>query len=115
MALLESTGKDMTEQLALPDQPGTITGTHHPITSHQAAERILPRTGTQRRLVLSALSLAAPFNGFTDEELQDRLGMNPSSERPRRIELLTMGWIEDSGETRVTRSGAKAIVWKYVL
>ena len=105
----------MTEQLALPDQPGTITGAAHPSTSHEAALRVLPKSGTQRRRVLTALMMAAfGGHGLTDEELQDQLDMNPSSERPRRIELQQMGWIENSGQTRVTRSGAKAIVWRYV-
>ncbi len=81
----------MTEQLALPDRPGTITGHDHPSTSHEAAERVVPRSGTQRRKVLWALSVAG-FNGLTDEEIQHYLVMNPSSERPRRIELLNRGW-----------------------
>ena len=60
----------MTEQLALPDQPGTITGTDHPPTSHEAAERVLPRTGTQRRRVLTQLKLLHPYGmeDFGDSE-----------------------------------------------
>ncbi len=105
----------MTEQLALSDQPGTITGHDHPSTSHEAAERVLPKTGTQRARVLYEIKAWSHVGmGRTDEELQTLLDMNPSSERPRRIELLNMGWIENSGQTRITRSGAKAIVWRYV-
>ncbi len=38
--------------------------------------------------------------------------MNANTERPRRIELVAMGKVVDSHETRLTRSGRKAVVWK---
>lgn len=37
--------------------------------------------------------------------------MNPSTERPRRVELVKGGWIRDSGKTRKTHSGSEATVW----
>jgi hypothetical protein len=40
------------------------------------------------------------------------LGMNPSTQRPRRIELCQRNLIVDSGTTRLTTSGRKAVVWK---
>ncbi len=86
----------------------TTTGHDHPDTSHEAARRILPKTGTQRRKVLSVVGIAP----LTDEEIGELLKMNPSSVRPRRGELVTMGWLEDSGQRRLTESGAKAIVWQ---
>lgn len=49
--------------------------------------------------------------GLTDQELQDALGLDGSTERPRRQELERSGAIVDSGTTRRTRSGAMAIVW----
>jgi hypothetical protein len=48
----------------------------------------------------------------TDEEIQDFLSMNPSTERPRRIELWKAGLIEDSGHTRQTKSGRAAAIWR---
>jgi hypothetical protein len=38
--------------------------------------------------------------------------MNPSTQRPRRVELVEGGWVEDSGERRPTRSGMDAVVWR---
>ena len=84
-------------------------GREHPDTAQQAATRIMPRTGTQRQKVLTAIRVLAQ----TDEELQTRLTMNPSSQRPRRVELVEQRWIEDSGVRRKTSSGADAIVWRY--
>jgi hypothetical protein len=81
----------------------------HSATSRDAAERIAPRAGTLRQAVLGAL-LAAPA-GMTDEELQDALSMPPSTQRPRRIELTRAGLVRDSGRTRATKSGRRAVVW----
>lgn len=80
----------------------------HPDTSHNAAERIMPRSGTQRHAVLS---LIAASDGLTDAEIQDGLRISESSERPRRIELVEQGWIEDSGVRRIYRGHEEAIVW----
>lgn len=97
----------------------TTTGTDHPTTSHEAAGRVWPRTGTQRAKVLRlfynawlAWDTAWPA-GFTDEEAQDRLGMAANSERPRRGELTRMGWLVDTGHKRATRGGDPAIIWQY--
>lgn len=49
--------------------------------------------------------------GATDEEIADELGMNPSTVRPRRIELARRGFIAEAG-TRRTRSGRMATVWQ---
>jgi len=51
--------------------------------------------------------------GWTDEELQIQLTWNPSTERPRRIELMDYGFVYDSGRTRRTHSNRKAVVWVY--
>ena len=89
-------------------------GRTHPDTSKQAAQRIEPASGTQRQHVLTAVTATYP-GGMTDEELQGELEMNPSSQRPRRGELVEQGWVEDSGQRRKTASGADAIVWRYKL
>lgn len=62
-----------------------------------------------RGRVLAAIS--ASTDGLTDEQIQQQLGMNPSTERPRRIELVDMGEIHDTGRTRETLSGRSAVVW----
>ena len=82
-------------------------------TSAEAAERAEPRAGTHRAYVLNGLRAVGAL-GATDEEMQEGLEMDPSSQRPRRIELVRAGLIEDSGMTRKTLSGRKATVWRAV-
>lgn len=50
-------------------------------------------------------------HGLTDEELQHGIGLEGSTQRPRRVELLRAGLIKDSGRTRATASGRQATVW----
>ncbi len=95
-----------------PTEPRTTTGVDHPETSHQAALRIEPLTGTQRGRILNYLRNVG-INGATDQELQQMLRISESAERPRRGELVRQEWVVDSGKTRQTSSGAQAIVWVY--
>lgn len=81
----------------------------HSETSRAAAAQYLPHARTARERVYWTIS--ASENGMTDEEVQDALGMNPSTQRPRRVELVEIGIVEDSGRTRPTRSGMDAVVW----
>jgi DNA-binding IclR family transcriptional regulator len=55
--------------------------------------------------------LRATPEGLTDEEVQRRLDMNPSTQRPRRIELARRGLVVEAG-TRKTVSGRMATVWR---
>lgn len=48
---------------------------------------------------------------LTDEQLQIRLGMSGNTQRPRRVELLERGLIEEAGVAR-TRSGHRAMTWR---
>lgn len=96
-----------------PEHLGTTTGKKHPETSHKAAMRARPRSGTQRKTVLNLIKSAYP-NGYIDEQMVQILGMNPNSQRPRRVELVEGGWIIDSGLRRLTSYGEEAIVWRYV-
>lgn len=79
-------------------------------TSYDAAVEAEPNAGTQRALVLDELR-KHPFTGLTDHQLQDMLRMNPSTQRPRRVELVRSGLVVDSGFQRMTPSGRKAVVW----
>jgi hypothetical protein len=54
-------------------------------------------------------------HGATDEEVQDQLNMNPSTQRPRRVELVRAGFVVDSGFTRRTTSNRQATVWVAVI
>lgn len=77
-------------------------------TERKAAREITPRTGTARARVLFAIDSTPQ----TDDELQRSLAMNPNTQRPRRVELVEGGYIEDSGERRKTPSRSDAIVWQ---
>jgi hypothetical protein len=82
----------------------------HSDTSRDAAAKILPAVGTLRRKVLEALQ-AVGSQGMTDEELQSRLNLTGSTQRPRRIELVAAGLVIDSGQRRPAESGRSAVVW----
>jgi len=51
-------------------------------------------------------------DGMTDDDIQAALGLDGSTERPRRVELLHLHRIVDSGARRATRSGRQAVVWR---
>jgi hypothetical protein len=82
----------------------------HSTTSIAAAGRIGKHLGPLRLAVLEFLR-GAGAHGATDDEMQVALGMNPSTQRPRRIELAAMGLVTESGARRKTRSGRQAAVW----
>ncbi len=51
-------------------------------------------------------------HGATDDEIYQQFpDLRENSLRPRRIDLVSVKWIKDSGETRLTRSGRPAVVW----
>lgn len=77
-------------------------------TSKAAAHKIKPSVGVLRAKVLAYIE---DGGGATDEEAQKGLGMNPSTQRPRRIELVERGAVKDSGLRRPTISGRPAAVW----
>ena len=82
----------------------------HSPTSCEAAESIKPVLGPLCNAVLKCL-VAAGRDGRTDEEMQEQIPMPPSTQRPRRIDLMNLNLVVDSGRTRPTRSGRKATVW----
>jgi transcription initiation factor IIE alpha subunit len=83
---------------------------HGSVTSAQAADSLGPTTlNAMQRRVLELLAVWP--QGLTDEEMQTRLGMNPSTQRPRRIELARRGLVVEAG-TRKTASGRMAVVWQ---
>lgn len=92
------------------DDLNTITGNAHPDTSHLAAARVLPRTGTQRRRVYEAI-VAAGDRGMTDDEIAAGLSMSPNSVRPRRVELADDGFIVKNGHVRANLYGNPCTVW----
>jgi hypothetical protein len=82
----------------------------HSDTSMQAAVEIEPNTGTLLAAVLEVIRNNGAL-GATDQEIQSILDMDPSTERPRRVDLVNRKLVRDAGRTRLTRSGRKATVW----
>ena len=93
-------------QMSFAEQPPSVYGD----TSEGAAEAIKPSAARLRTRVYERLVLAG-WAGMTDQELQDVLHMDPSTERPRRVELVKMGSVIDSGRKRRTAAGRPAVVW----
>lgn len=78
------------------------------LESRDAAREIEPHvTGLQQRL----LDFLEEWGPATDEQIADALGMNPSTERPRRIELERAGLVVQAGVAK-TKSGRSAALWK---
>jgi hypothetical protein len=91
---------------------GLTTETH--ATSMAAAISVLESKDTQRELVRMAI---VSSGGLSDFEVQDRLGLDGDSERPRRWELWKQGRIrilrdpEGNAVKRLTPTGRRAVVW----
>jgi len=79
-------------------------------TSAAAADSLGPATLNAMQRRVFELLQATP-DGLTDEEMARRLAMNPSTQRPRRIELARRGLVVTCG-TRRTASGRNADVWR---
>lgn len=79
-----------------------------PETQRDAAIYLYPESGTQRLKVLDAIERAG---GLADEQGEDVTGMLHQSYTARRRELVTGGWVVDSGRRRENRSGTGAVVW----
>ena len=97
----------------LPDPGRQTIGQAHRLagdTERAAAQRIAPRAGTIRWLVLRALH-EADYGGLTNCETAELLGRNLYSVAPRLTELALDGWVRDSGDRRPTPNGNPSIVW----
>lgn len=100
----------MSRQLDLFEPAPGLVGARHPDTSRDAPALVMPRTGTLRRAVLDYVT-ARGDDGATDLEIQTALRMPGNTERPRRLELVSAGLLEDSGDRRHAR-GRAFIVWR---
>ncbi len=81
----------------------------HSDTSREAAERIEPARNTLKAKVFAYM---VAVGEATDEQMQLTLQMNPSTQRPRRKELVDSGHLRDSGRTALTKSGRRAVLWE---
>lgn len=104
-------------QIAMQDRPAPHNNTP---TSIEAAKAKREDAKTERLRVAAYLK-AQGMHGATDEEMQEALGMEGSTQRPRRVELVQMGLAKaqllihpDCTATRSmrpTKSGRMAQVW----
>jgi hypothetical protein len=76
-------------------------------TSYAAALAMVNRTDGLKKQVLTLLQSGGPM---TDEAIAVTLKLNPSTARPRRIELVQDGLVVQVGEGK-TRSGRRAALW----
>ena len=82
----------------------------HSVTSRAAADSLDGKTlNALQKRVLEFIAWRP--SGATDEEIANELEMNPSTVRPRRIELARRGMIVEGGSRRTT-SGRMAVVWR---
>lgn len=79
-------------------------------TSRIAAEKILPKTGTKRRIIYDMIKDSGMF-GLCDHEIEQKTGWLHQSASSVRNGLMKDGWIKDSGLRRTTPSGNPAICW----
>ena len=80
-------------------------------TSKAAARSIAPRMNPMRVSILAALIRADP-QGLTADKIERCTGMTGNSIRPRLVEMETLTWVVRDGDTRETRSGRPASVWR---
>jgi len=82
----------------------------HSETSQAAARAIDPYAVGLRAQVYFAIARAGA-DGLTDLEVEAKTGLAGSTVRPRRVELVRLGLVHDSGRTRKTKSGREATIW----
>ena len=89
----------------------TRARTTDPETSHKAAASMKDGAESQRGDIVHALNLYGPR---TADELDAFCGFRPTTAGRRLSELRESGLARETNETRPTRSGRDATVWKAV-
>jgi predicted ArsR family transcriptional regulator len=80
----------------------------HSATSYEAAQAIRPKRESLQQRVLAYIR-AHP--GCTDQQISAGLDLDPSTARPRRVELESAGAIRKAGKSK-TASGRLAWGWQ---
>lgn len=80
-------------------------------TSLAASQSITDDLGKLQKVVLALFSRYG-FVGLTDEEGTIESELREGTYRARRVELVAKGLLIDSGGTRHTKSGRRAVVWQ---
>lgn len=82
-------------------------------TSEAAADALDTTEGRKRKTSLRMRMLrviASRESGFSDDELEAEFGLPGNTICPRRLELVTAGYLDTSALTRPTRKGRQAHV-----
>jgi hypothetical protein len=79
-------------------------------TRREAEAKIAPKRNKLREEVYECIRDHGPI---TDEQIATLTKMNPSTSRPRRLELEKAGRIEAAGVSRTT-AGRRAVAWRVV-
>ncbi len=93
-----------------PQNPPTAPHVAGSETSKAAAEQITPHVSWLQGIVLEFIRYRGAY-GATDAEIVEELETDPSTARPRRVELRDAGLIVDSGCTRPSPSKHPMTVW----
>ena len=89
-------------------------GRNHPDTSHKAAQKALPNSGTKKKIIYDLIVDSGMF-GVCDHEIEETLGWTHQTASSSRNALMNDGWVIDSGHRRATKQGNDAIAWIAVL
>lgn len=79
-------------------------------TTRTTAEKIMPKTGSIRRIVYDLVKSNNDY-GYTDYELETVLMSSHQTVSASRRSLVIDGYIIDSGKTRKNKNGNDCIVW----
>lgn len=91
------------------DDSGLPLFADRPTPSAEAAAKQTPsKKATDQARVLELLTAAGPL---TDEQIAERLGMEPNTARPRRFDLVKLGLVQAVDEEGRTRTGSRATRW----
>lgn len=122
--------EDLFAKPATAKHVGPVARTSDPETSHTAARKAGRRLGMKQLAVLHLFqqlhAFGPPFNAITDERLVqeyegDWRNVEPmtwyptqadSGLRTRRNELVTLGYVEDSGSRGETSHGGASVRWR---
>tara|TARA_R110000868_G_scaffold74293_5_gene214766 strand:+ start:513 stop:1088 length:576 start_codon:yes stop_codon:yes gene_type:complete len=102
--------RDKSKRLRAVDSNTVSTSKWGHGTSRNAAARILPSTGTMRRIIYDTIKANNDY-GYTDYELETVLGGKHQTLSALRRSLVIDGWVLDSGKTRQNPQGNDCIVW----
>lgn len=101
-------GSRLTVEASLLGELPHLSRTNDRDTARAAGERVNLTEG-QRKVFLALAG--AGSRGLLDHDHQRLCDLIPTSAGKRRLELMQMGLVEDSGHRRATDTGTAAIVW----